>query len=35
VNWINLAHYRDLWRGLVNMVTKLKVPHKAGNSLTS
>jgi hypothetical protein len=26
MNWIDLAHGRDKWKGLVNMVMKLLVP---------
>jgi hypothetical protein len=35
VDWIHLAQDRDCWRVLVNTVTKLLVPFKAGNFLTS
>jgi hypothetical protein len=26
VHWIGLAHYRDRWRALVNLVLNLRVP---------
>ena len=34
MNWIELAQDRDRWRALVNAITKLQVPHNAGNVLT-
>jgi len=33
--WIDLAQDRDKWPGLVNKITNLRVPQKAGNFLTS
>jgi hypothetical protein len=26
INWICLAHYGDMWRGLVNAIMNLQVP---------
>jgi hypothetical protein len=26
MDWIDLAHYRDKWRALVNMVMNLRIP---------
>jgi hypothetical protein len=30
VDWIHLAHNKDQWRAVVNTVTNLRVPKKAG-----
>jgi hypothetical protein len=35
MDWIDLAHERDLWRALVNTVMNLRVPQNAGKSLSS
>jgi len=35
MNWIDLAQDGDRVRALVNAVTKLRAPLKAGNFLTS
>jgi hypothetical protein len=35
VNWIELAHDRDRWRELVNVVMNLRVSQNAGNFLSS
>jgi hypothetical protein len=35
MDWIQLAHYRDRWRVLVNAVMNLRVPLNTGNFLTS
>jgi hypothetical protein len=35
VYWIHLAQDRDQWWAVVNMVMKLRVPYKVGNSLIS
>jgi hypothetical protein len=35
MDWIDLTHYRDRWRALVNAVIKLRFPYNAGNFLTS
>jgi hypothetical protein len=35
VDWIQLAHDRDLWRDSVNTVRNLKVLYEVGNILTS
>jgi hypothetical protein len=34
VDWIHLAQNRDNWWALANTVMNLRVPQKAGNSLT-
>jgi hypothetical protein len=34
VDWIYLAHERYQWGGVVNAVMNIRVPEKAGNSLT-
>jgi len=31
VDWIHLAQYMDQWRALVNTITNIPVPYKAGN----
>jgi hypothetical protein len=33
VEWIDLAHDRHKWPGLVNKITNLRVPQNAGNFL--
>jgi hypothetical protein len=35
VDWIYLAHVRDKWRALVNMIMNLRFPYNAGNFVTS
>jgi len=35
MDWIDLAQDRDRWRTLTNFVMNLRVPHNAGNFLTS
>jgi hypothetical protein len=30
VDWIGMAHYRDKWRALVNVVMNLQVPENSG-----
>ena len=35
MDWFELAHGRDRWRALVNVVMNIQVPHNAGNFLTS
>jgi len=35
VNWVHLAHDRDQWRVVVNMVMDLLALQKTGNFLTS
>ena len=35
MDWIGLALQRDSWRDHVNAMMKLRVPHNAGNFLTS
>jgi hypothetical protein len=35
VDWIHLAHNRNQWRVLVNMVMNSRVPKNAGSFLTS
>jgi len=35
MEWIDLAHDRDRWRALVNVVMNLRVSQNAGNVLTS
>jgi hypothetical protein len=35
LDWSHMAHDRDQWRALVNMVMNLLVPYKASNLLTS
>jgi hypothetical protein len=32
---IDVAHYRDRWRAVVNVVMNLWVPYNAGNFLSS
>jgi hypothetical protein len=34
-DWNRLIQGRGLWRAVVYMVMNLRVPHKAGNFLTS
>jgi len=34
MDWIDVAQYRNRWRGLVTAVMKLRVPHNSGNFLT-
>ena len=34
VDWIDLAQDRDIWRVLVNAVTKLRLPQNEGNFFT-
>jgi hypothetical protein len=35
MDWIDLAHYRDQWRALVNKIMNLRVPENAGKFLSS
>jgi hypothetical protein len=35
IEWIELAKYRDRWRGFLNAVMNLGVPKNAGNFSTS
>jgi hypothetical protein len=35
VDWIDLAQERERWWTFVNAVMNLRVPHNAGNFLTS
>jgi hypothetical protein len=35
VDWIHLAHNRDQWRAVVNIVMKLRIPQMTRNFLTS
>ena len=35
MDWIDLAHKRDRWQALVNMVMNFWFPENAGNFLTS
>jgi hypothetical protein len=35
VDWIHLAHDRNQWQALANMVMNLQVPQKEGNVLTN
>jgi hypothetical protein len=35
MDWIDVAEDRDQWRALVNTVMNLRVPLRAGNSLSS
>jgi len=35
MDWIDVAHNRDRWRALANVVMTLRVPHNVGNFLTS
>jgi hypothetical protein len=35
VDWMHLAQDRDQWWDFVNTLMNLRVPHKAGNFLTS
>jgi hypothetical protein len=35
VNWINLAHDRDVWRALVNTVVSLRIPWNARSFLSA
>jgi hypothetical protein len=34
-DWIHLAHDRDRWRALVNMVTNIRAPKYSRNFLTN
>jgi hypothetical protein len=35
MDWIDLAHYRDQWKALVNAVMNLRVPQNSGKFLSS
>ena len=35
MDWIDLAHDRDRWRALLNVLMNLQVPENARNFLTS
>jgi ribosome biogenesis protein Nip4 len=35
VDWMQMVQDRDKWRSLVNTVMKLRIPQKAGTSLTT
>jgi hypothetical protein len=35
MDWIQLAGHKDRWRAIVNAIMNRRVPHNAGNFLTS
>jgi hypothetical protein len=35
MNWINVAHHRELWRTLVSTPLNLQISQSAGNTFTS